>query len=151
VTPIIRYATGDIATPLASECQCGRSLSKLKDVQGRILDFVVTKNGRFVSPAAIINRLEDVHGLEQFRVIQHDVNMIDLHVKIAVGMDITTRRELAHVCTALFDDTPVRIIQVESVDYSLGQKFRIVESSLAKRRSDLHPSTNPDGKDEMGF
>jgi phenylacetate-CoA ligase len=133
LTPIIRYATGDVATPLAPGCQCGRGLSMLKDVQGRILDFILTKNGKFVSPAVIINRLEDVEGLEQFRVVQNQTNMIDLHVKIAAGMDNATRHQLEQVCTGLFDDTPVRIIQVENVDYSLGQKFRIVESSLTKR------------------
>lgn len=133
LTPIIRYATGDIATPLASECQCGRGLSMLKDIQGRILDFVLTKNGRFVPPAVIINRLEDVEGLQQFRVVQNQSDMIDLHVKIDAAKDNTARHQLEQVCAGLFDNTPVRIIQAENVDYSLGQKFRIVESSLKKR------------------
>jgi phenylacetate-CoA ligase len=135
-TPIIRYATGDIATRIASECQCGRGLSMIKNVQGRILDFVVTKNGRLVSPASIINKLEDVPGVEQFRVVQNEANMIEIHVKIAAGMDNTTQNQLEHVCTELFDDTPLRIIQVDEVDYSLGQKFRIIESSVTKRRSE---------------
>ena len=112
----------------------------LKDIQGRILDFILTKNGRLVSPASIINRLEDVHGLWQFRVVQNQTNMIDLYVKIAAGMDNITRYELEQVCIRLFDDTPVRIIQVENVDYSLGQKFRIVESLITKRWSEAQPS-----------
>ncbi len=135
-TPIIRYATGDIASPLVNECECGRGLSMLKSIQGRILDFVLTKNGRFVSPASIITKLQDVQGLQQFRVVQNQPDMIDVHVKIAEGMESTTRRELEQVCTGLFDDTPVRMIQAGNVNYSLGHKFRIVESSVTKRWSE---------------
>ena len=108
----------------------------LKNIQGRVLDFVLTKNGRNVSPASIINRLEDVQGLQQFRVVQKRPDMIDLHVKIAEGMEDKTRLELEQVCAGLFDDTPVRMIQVRNVNYSLGHKFRIVESSVTKRWSE---------------
>jgi len=133
VTPIIRYATGDIATSVGSDCRCGRGLSLLKDIQGRIFDFVTMKNGRFVSSASIVNRIQDVQGLQQFKLVQNADLSIDLHVRIMAGRETTTRHELEQVCTRLFEDTPVRIILVKSIDYSLGRKFRIVESLITSR------------------
>ena len=133
VTPIIRYATGDVATPLCFKCQCGRGLSLLKDIQGRILDFIITKDGRYVSPASIISRLQDVRGLDQFKVVQNQNASIDIRVRIAAGLEIPTRVKLEQICTELFSDTPVRIIHVAKIDYALGRKFRIVESSLTNR------------------
>jgi phenylacetate-CoA ligase len=127
-TPIIRYATGDIATPIGGECECGRGLSMLKDVQGRVIDALVTKDHRYV--LTIISRLQEVRGLEQFKVIQNRDFSVDLHVRIADGLETSTREELQHVCTDLLGDTPVRIVQVNRIDHLLGQKFRIVESKV---------------------
>lgn len=127
-TPIIRYETGDIATPIGEECECGRGLSMLKDVQGRILDALVTRNGTYLF--TIISRLQEVPGLEQFRVNQNKDFSVDMHVRIAKGMEATTRARLGDICAELLEDMPVRIIQAEHFDQALGKKFRIVESSL---------------------
>jgi long-subunit acyl-CoA synthetase (AMP-forming) len=105
----------------------------LKDIQGRILDFIITKDGRYVSPASIISRLQDVRGLDQFKVVQNQDASIDIRVRIAAGLEIPTRVKLEQICTELFSDTPVRIIHVAKIDYALGRKFRIVESSLTNR------------------
>jgi len=127
-TPIIRYATGDIATPIGEECQCGRSLSMLKDVHGRTLDALVTKDHRYV--LTIVSRLQEVQGLEQFKVIQNGDFSVDVFVRIADGMETSTREELQRACTELLGDTPIRIVQVNHIDHLLGRKFRIVESKV---------------------
>jgi phenylacetate-CoA ligase len=132
-TPIIRYATGDIATPIEEECECGRGLSMLRDIQGRISDFVATRNGRYVSPASIITRLQEAPGLDQFKVIQNPDSSIDVLVRTAKGMEATTCDQLKQVCAGLFDETAVRIIQVERIEYTSGEKFRVVESSITNR------------------
>src|SRR5262249_24189553 len=44
--PLIRYDTGDRATPSESPCRCGRRLPVRERVEGRSQDLVVTRDGR---------------------------------------------------------------------------------------------------------
>ena len=131
-TPIIRYATGDIATPIGEECECGRSLSMLKDVQGRVLDALVTIDGKHVF--TLISRLQEIPGLKQFKVVQNGDFSVDLFVRIATGIESSVREELEQACVELLGKTPARIVPVESIEHVAGQKFRIVESKLTSRK-----------------
>lgn len=47
--PMIRYRIGDMGTLDHSSCPCGRGLPRLRNVEGRITDFVVGTDGRLVS------------------------------------------------------------------------------------------------------
>jgi phenylacetate-CoA ligase len=47
--PMIRYRIGDMAIQDNSPCHCGRGLPRLRNVEGRITDFVVGSDGRLVS------------------------------------------------------------------------------------------------------
>ncbi|MCS7136754.1 MAG: hypothetical protein NZ941_00110, partial [Candidatus Caldarchaeum sp.] len=49
-TPIIRYTTGDLVEVIDDECPCGRGLPLLKNVEGRVVDCVVKKDGSMISP-----------------------------------------------------------------------------------------------------
>jgi phenylacetate-CoA ligase len=47
--PMIRYRIGDMAVLDRSPCSCGRGLPLLKNVEGRVTDFIVGSDGRLVS------------------------------------------------------------------------------------------------------
>jgi len=49
--PLIRYRIGDMAIREEGQCKCGRRLPRLKDVAGRVTDFLVGSDGRLVSGA----------------------------------------------------------------------------------------------------
>ena len=132
VTPIIRYATGDIGIPLDGECACGRGLSLLKSVKGRIMDYVVTRDGRFVPSNLIISRVEELQGIEQYKVFQNVDQTIDVHVKITDNMESPVLIKLKDVCSDLFGDTPARVVRVDNIEQASGRKFRIVESALTR-------------------
>ena len=51
--PMIRYRIGDVGTLMAGECRCGRGLSRMAMVAGRLTDFIHTPEGRWVSGVAI--------------------------------------------------------------------------------------------------
>ncbi len=101
-------------------------LSKIRDIQGRILDFI---DHHYLSPMAIIDAFANVSGLEQYKVTQERDFSIALLVKrrdegASVLMDVRRR------CEALFGGTPVTIRLVDSIDLPKGEKFKIVESRL---------------------
>jgi phenylacetate-CoA ligase len=47
--PLIRYRIGDMASPAAGACPCGRNLPRLEKLAGRVTEFLVGSDGRFVS------------------------------------------------------------------------------------------------------
>ena len=51
--PLIRYRIGDVAAFDPAPCRCGRGLPRLRNIQGRISDFLVGKDGRLVSGTAL--------------------------------------------------------------------------------------------------
>jgi phenylacetate-CoA ligase len=71
--PFIRYANGDIATAgPASRCACGRTLPRIRSVQGRMSETLRDRNGAAVSGIALSYALHDVSAaVRQFQVIQH--------------------------------------------------------------------------------
>ena len=51
--PFIRYKIGDLGVPASNDrCACGRGLPMIADVEGRLLDTIVTPAGRMVPAAA---------------------------------------------------------------------------------------------------
>jgi phenylacetate-CoA ligase len=47
--PLIRYRIGDLGAWDAGPCPCGRALPRLRNVAGRVTDFLVGGDGRLVS------------------------------------------------------------------------------------------------------
>jgi phenylacetate-CoA ligase len=47
--PLIRYRIGDMGTWEEGQCPCGRGLPRLREVSGRVTDFLVGPDGRLVS------------------------------------------------------------------------------------------------------
>ena len=46
--PLIRYQTGDVGKYSHEKCKCGRWLPKITQLGGRIRDFVILKDGRYI-------------------------------------------------------------------------------------------------------
>ena len=70
VMPMIRYRTGDIVTLSAAPCPCGRTLRSIKISGGRVADFVVTTDGRWIPGYAFIYICRSVKGIVKFQAIQ---------------------------------------------------------------------------------
>jgi phenylacetate-CoA ligase len=128
-TPIIRYFNGDMATPVDGECSCGRRLPLIREIQGRRMDFILTGNGRDISPMAVIHAIQNVPGVDQFKVIQFP----DFSIEILVITHNEVKSVTANVrsrCENLFRGIPFEIKLVDRIDDSSGPKFRVVESRL---------------------
>jgi phenylacetate-CoA ligase len=130
--PVIRYLVGDIAIPLDADCSCGRGLPLLKGIQGRILDFILTEDGRQISPFTVMYTLEGIPGVEQYKVIQESDHSIQVLVKSREIKVEPVLQALRERCRALFGDMPLTIKPVDEIENARGRKFRVVESRLAK-------------------
>lgn len=116
-TPLIRYATGDIAIELEGACPCGRGLPLLEEIQGRALDFISTPEGRHIPPTAVVGALETVDGVEQFKVTQDS----DLSVKVLLRVgNVRASQVLSDVenrCRFLFGNLPFSTHVTDEIDF----------------------------------
>ncbi len=78
--PFIRYATGDVAVASGHRCPCGRPLPVLERIEGRQNDLIAARDGRFINSLALIYPVREVDGIEQFRVVQEEIDRF--HVQI---------------------------------------------------------------------
>jgi len=82
VMPLIRYRTGDHVTLSAEPCPCGLSLGRVKVSGGRVADFIVTADGRWIPGYAMIYICRSVPGVVKFQARQERRG--ELHVLLAV-------------------------------------------------------------------
>jgi phenylacetate-CoA ligase len=87
--PFIRYANGDVATAGETRrCACGRTLPRIKAVQGRISEMLRDGNGAPVSGIAISFLVQDFgESVHQFQAVQH--------ADRSVTINLVTSRELS--------------------------------------------------------
>lgn len=126
-TPIVRYATGDVAELSAEDCPCGRGLGLMKNLEGRVLDFILTPDGHNISPIAVVAAMETTPGMSQYKLTQNRDLSIDVFVRTNQNETEMTIQELNDRCRILFGNLVVRVNLVDEIEFH-GSKLRLVES-----------------------
>jgi len=80
VMPIIRYRTGDIVTLSKAPCPCGRTLGSVRVSGGRVADFVVTSDGRWIAGYSFIYICRSVKGVVKFQAVQERRGLVEVLV-----------------------------------------------------------------------
>jgi phenylacetate-CoA ligase len=117
--PLIRYRIGDVGAWEPGTCPCGRHLPRLRQVQGRVTDFLVGCDGRLVSGVFLATYVVAHRpSLGQVQIRQSQAGAVTYRIKPGAafrpGEDVeylqaTTRRylgEQARVSCELVDELP---------------------------------------------
>ncbi|HOW69375.1 MAG TPA: phenylacetate--CoA ligase family protein [Phycisphaerae bacterium] len=84
--PLIRYAIGDLARQppkTALPCRCGRNLTSLAEIRGRLTDQIVCREHgqlKHMHALSLIYVLREAEGLAQFRVLQPSIDRLEIEV-----------------------------------------------------------------------
>jgi phenylacetate-CoA ligase len=131
--PFIRYVNGDLATPTADTCPCGRGLPLLERIDGRKLDAIRTRDGRLLPGEFFPHMLKDVAGVLQFQVIQRAWETLDISVVRGPSFDESSldyiRREIGKV---LGDSVEVRFHFVDRIELTPSGKLRVTVCEIAE-------------------
>ena len=127
--PFIRYEHGDVGKYYDQKCKCGRT-SKLMDVEGRIMDLIVRKDGVPLSSQVVIETFLDYKGFKLFQLIQKNINDIEFRiVKESQATEINTI-DINNKLNDIFG-YPVNV-DFKYVDYinpAASGKYRLVRSA----------------------
>ncbi|HEX7215771.1 MAG TPA: phenylacetate--CoA ligase family protein [Methylomirabilota bacterium] len=130
--PIIRYRTGDIGAFEPTACGCGRALPRLKSVEGRRTDFLVTPGGKVMHALAAIYVLREVPGIRQFQLIQERLDLLRVTVAPDPGFPAAAPDQIVAKLERLFDgQIAVELELVPSIPPLPSGKHRYVISRVA--------------------
>lgn len=132
--PLIRYETGDLGVEQPAErCVCGRGLSRLGRVEGRVVDTIKLRSGETFSPYAFICKLETLDGLQRFHVLQDSYDHITVSVQTAPGAHVHIEQEIRRIVQGIVgSQLDVTISQLETLYPEENGKFRAVQSLVGQ-------------------
>jgi phenylacetate-CoA ligase len=130
-TPFLRYRIGDVGTRAKRPCPCGRPGDVFLDVDGRIEDYVITPDGRW------IGRLDHVFkeqlDVAEAQILQETPAAIEvLVVPRPSWNDAAERGLLKEIRSRLGDEIRVDLRLTEEIPREPNGKFRAVKSKVGR-------------------
>ncbi|WP_432377844.1 glycosyltransferase [Duganella sp. P38] len=130
--PFIRYATGDVGALDPRPCRCGRGLPLLQRVEGRVTDFVVTRDGTVMHGLALIYILRGVPQVRAFKIIQESLECTRVLLVSVDGLPPAQRLSIVTQFRArLGDSVEIVIEEVAAIPAEASGKHRYVVSKVA--------------------
>ncbi|WP_182870605.1 phenylacetate--CoA ligase family protein [Rhodopirellula sp. JC639] len=134
VMPMIRYRTGDVVTLSSEPCRCGLSLNRLKISGGRVADFVITTDGRWIPGYAFIYICRSVPGVIKFQVRQDRPG----EIRVVVATDHQFPNDgieqiASQARDRLQSEDRVTVEVVEDIQPARSGKYRPVVSRVAEQ------------------
>ena len=131
-TPFIRYRTKDFAKKGEEYCKnCKRQFKLIEQIDGRLQEFIISSNGRFISMTSI-NMHDDIFDkIKQFQFYQDTPGLVTFKYipKITFsnddGIDIYNRIKLK-----LVNDFELNIMEVENIEIKKSGKYSFLEQKL---------------------
>ncbi len=131
VMPLIRYEVGDrvVLSSPESICDCGRSFSMIKEVEGRLDDTVFTKDG---TP---VGRLDPIFkgggGVQEAQIVQNESGDISIFVVPNEQYNKQKERWLRdQLVKRVGSDLGIKIVEVEKLSKESNGKFKSVVSNF---------------------
>ncbi|MCM0083344.1 hypothetical protein L4X63_17295 [Geomonas sp. Red32] len=83
--PFIRYRMGDVGVREDHPCSCGRGLPLLREVTGRVSDFIVDCRGGLVHGEFFTHLFYGLPGVDQFQLVQETRRLVVLNIRPSAG------------------------------------------------------------------
>ncbi|MFA5143021.1 MAG: phenylacetate--CoA ligase family protein [Candidatus Omnitrophota bacterium] len=129
--PFIRYKIGDIGVPSGKTCACGRGLPLTERVEGRTMDILLGKNGKFIQPQAFCFLFREFDWIKQYQIVQERKGSLLFNIiRNRDFSDIERNLFLRRVREVVKDDVDLDIKLTNEIPLSDSGKYRVVISKV---------------------
>lgn len=129
--PLLRYANGDLGTPLQGPCGCGRGLPRLASVDGRKLDALRTPDGRIVPGEFIVYAFLGIDGIKRYQVVQRRLDAFDIVLVRDRGFgDHTLAQIREEMARAVGPGIAYNFVYADAIPLTPSGKLRVTISEL---------------------
>ena len=134
--PLIRYQVGDVVTPSARACACGRGLPLIERVEGRDADYVLTPAGHLISGISLTENFAlHIPGAAQVQIVQESVARLRIRLVVDEAFGDASRRKIAALVRDTFGDTVRHEVElVDAIPQEASGKYRFCISNVARER-----------------
>jgi phenylacetate-CoA ligase len=133
VMPTIRYRTGDIVTLSKDPCPCGRTLGSVRVSGGRVADFVVTSDGRWIAGYSFIYICRSVKGIVKFQAVQERRGLVEVLVATDGNFPPDGEEQVRQqVLARLRSQDEVIVRKVQDIQPAPSGKYRPVIGKVAE-------------------
>lgn len=130
--PFIRYDIGDYAKQLESKCSCGRQSLALKEIDGRLEEYIVTPDGRKIMGMNQV--FKHASSVKLMQIYQKELEQIEVRIVPASNFD---KKDIDIIEEELIKrigyDMEIVFKIVDKIELSKLGKFRAVISDLDKK------------------
>lgn len=135
-TPLVRYRIGDqikMATEYIIPCKCGSYMPIVEKIEGRINDFLYSKERGKINLGNVSNCVKYAKGVIKFQTIQN--SMEEIIVKLVVDPNEYGEKEETSIkkefINKLGDKIKFKFEYVKEIEKEKSGKYMIVKSSIA--------------------
>jgi phenylacetate-CoA ligase len=130
--PFIRYRTGDVGVLDDRMCKCGRGLPLIKEIHGRMTDFIVAQDGTVMHGLALIYVVRELPGIAEFKIVQE--SMDQTRVLLVAGPDFdpeVVKQIKKGIAERLGSGVSIDVEIVDDIPSEASGKYRYVTSKVA--------------------
>jgi phenylacetate-CoA ligase len=131
--PLIRYQIGDVGKPLYKSCKCGRGLPLIGEINGRILDFIITPKGKMVSLGGVnAYVIAKISGIQQIQFIQDQRDKLKIMVIKGPAFNQNSIETLKRKLFQFMDEKlDIDVEYTDQIPPEASGKFRFCKSSIS--------------------
>lgn len=133
-TPLIRYDIGDSITLEDSSitCTCGNHNPLIKEILGRIDDYIFSPENGKINLGNVSNTLKDTRGIVKFQAIQNELNAVEIHLIIddEIYNNEIEKKFIQNWRDRVGNQMKITIIKVKEIPVEKSGKFRIVKNNI---------------------
>ena len=130
--PLIRYDIGDIVELSSESCGCGNNNSLVKEIHGRIDDYIYSPENGKINLGNVSNTLKDTKGIVKFQVIQNSLDEITI---LMIVDSIHYNQDIEKVFIKNWRDRvgmnfKINISKVADIPNETSGKYRMVKNNI---------------------
>ena len=133
-TPLVRYDIGDSVILEAENvsCNCGNNNPLVKEILGRIDDYVYSPENGKINLGNVSNTLKDTKGIIRFQVIQDDLDELSIVTVFddTIYNSIIEAKFLQNWRDRVGDKMTIKIQKVQEIPVEKSGKYRIVKNNI---------------------